>query len=67
MGQTKRMLEAKHNGNHGSPGQAIDYAIKLEDDGESGMTFLRQWIYGNTIDEWPDFYKWLDDQEGKLI
>lgn len=54
-------------GNHGTAEQAIEYA--LHHAGVCSMeieTFLRQWEQGN-LDEWPEYYIWLDEQEREDI
>lgn len=47
---------------HGTANQAIDFAIDytLCDD---AATFLRSWQQGD-LAEWPEFYTWLDSQDG---
>lgn len=45
-------------GDHGSYAHAVDYAIDVVGDSE-GMVFLRAWREG-ALDEWPEFYAWID-------
>ncbi len=47
-------------GDHGTAEQAIEYAMNHAD-GEIDA-FLRCWQQG-ALDEWPEFYTWLEGQE----
>ncbi|HLP67796.1 MAG TPA: hypothetical protein VK181_09780 [Rhizobium sp.] len=47
-------------GDHGTAEQAIEYA--LDHAGGETDTFLRAWQQG-ALDEWPEFYTWLKEQE----
>lgn len=51
-------------GDHGTAVQAIDFALEHCNEwgpGE-GEDFLRHWREGS-LDEWPEFYEWLKEQE----
>lgn len=51
-------------GDHGTANQAIDYTLSPRVDlGCPAEDFLRSWREGD-LDEWPEFYTWLNKQEG---
>jgi hypothetical protein len=51
---------------HGTGEQAIEWIINQSGSYETSK-FLRQWQQGNAEKEWPEFYEWLDKQEGPKV
>jgi hypothetical protein len=53
---------------HGTGEQAIEWALhKNPDTPLEVQGFLLAWQQGNAELEWPDFYEWLDEQEGPHV
>jgi len=49
-------------GDHGTAGQAIEFALDKTDYYHEMDDFLRAWREGD-LGEWPEFYEWLAEQE----
>lgn len=47
---------------HGTHEQAVKFALEVHDDTLQTYEFLQAWSHGN-LDEWPEFYEWLDAQQ----
>lgn len=46
---------------HGTHEHAVRFALEVHDDTLQTYEFLKAWSEGN-LDEWPEFYEWLDTQ-----
>jgi len=51
---------------HGTHEHAVRFALEVHDDTLQTYEFLKAWSEGN-LDEWPEFYEWLDQQPGQKL
>lgn len=71
MGQVKQQLlderTGRPHGDHGTHLQALEYMLeRMEEDPANQVAFIRAWRKGD-LEEWPEFYEWLEDEEGTEV